>query len=39
MTAQKMKKQGQRRRGLKQYKGRGQKYRERNVLWCMVATE
>jgi hypothetical protein len=35
----KMKKQGQNGRGVKEYKGRGQKSRKRNVLWCMIATE
>jgi hypothetical protein len=39
MNAQKMKRQGQSGRGVKEYKGRGQKSSERNVLWCMIATE
>jgi hypothetical protein len=39
MSAQKRKKQGQSGRGAKEYKGRRHKSRERNVLWCMTATE
>jgi hypothetical protein len=39
MNVHKMRKQGQSGWGVKGYKSRGHKSRERSVLWCMTATE